>query len=1496
MKKHNLTRLLPALTATLAGTSPAHAQLTTNRYWDPSGSGNFGSINNTTVWVSPLNTMWGSQNGGSARLQNYTTTLNDICNWGGPMPPASPTNPLGGGIVPVGIVNAGWLSFNYITARGVTLSGGTITLNTNARIIVNDTTFTHTITSTLAGAATGMTKTGPGTVVLSGSNIFTGPTAVSAGTLALGSSKALANSPLNTADSIAGDAANGLQTTVASLTFGGLTGDKDLASLFRTTSGGFETVRDLTLNPAAAVVNTYSGAIGDGAAGMHLLKEGLGTQILAGANTYTGDTYINAGTLTLDYSSEDNRKLSATGALVLGNGTLELTGGTHEEAVASTTLAGNAKVTRSSGAARISLGAISGTGTVDFSGDNIATTTTPNNSLGLLPFATIGGSDLATNDGSGNIVTFSGYTDIDARGPSTVPDNASAIVRILGDGTSGDIVLATPTNTIYSLLQSNASFAATIDTADKSLATTAITVGASAESLQLGVAAGDGILRSPEDGGNLSLTSANAAKSLTLNASIVNNTSASAVSTAGGGTVVLAGTNTYTGATTVGGGSLVLSGSLAGSAVSVVGDAVIIQTSSGSIAGDIGITHDSIGTSTLAGANSYTGATAINTGIINIQNANALGDTAAGTSVASGAALQLQNDITVGAEALTLQGSGIAGSGALVNISGTNTYGGPVTLTGDTLITSVAGKLTLSHPGSLVGTATNLTVEGAGSTTIDSTIETTSGSIAKRGTGTLMLTGANTFTGGVNVTGGVLNIRNDTALGTAAGGVVVGNGAALELQGDITVGAEALTLVGTGVSGTGALRNISGDNTWGGAITLSTTTRFQSDAGTLTLDVPSGNAIVGTGPAAGAGANPPMVFGGDGNITVADPIVSGWPGTGTLTKQGTGTLTFQAANNYTGPTVISAGIVSLENALGMQSSPLDTAASVAGDATNGLKTSSPTLVLGGLIGDKNLADMFTTSSGGYDGVTALTLNPGLDRSYSGTIADGAAGMTLTKSGAAVQTVSGALTHTGATTISGGTLKLGAEASIAATPSITLGAGGSLDVSTLSTPLSLVEGQTLRASATGANASGSLITAAANDLTLSAGGLVFTGYGGANGTNSANAPLIVTGTSAGELKLNGAPVTVTTTTSLAPGNYVLVAAGGSALVSGTPGALIVNGVGVDGIASLSVSQGQLVLGVVTGGYEGWTNDFPGLTNIDSTIDFDGDGLSTGIEFVVGGNPTVNDAGSVAPTLAQSDTGLVFTYRRADLANTDPAATIRVSYSTDLQSWTPAEEGVDGVSILVTDDFYAAAPAGIDKVEVTLPSALAAGGRLFARLEVSGLPAILFSADFEEDNGGFIVTTEQGTPWAWGDPDSTGPGGSVTTGNGGSANCWGTGIGNPGYFIDPTTTALRSPVIDLTGVTSATLFFAQALDLEAGDTAVVNIIDDDSDTVIAPAVYTATDGSGTTAIWAGANGGMAIPIPVGALGQKVRIEWKLRGFGGSSDDYMGWYIDDVVVRTP
>ncbi|MBU3586214.1 hypothetical protein, partial [Polynucleobacter sp. AM-26B4] len=70
-----------------------------------------------------------------------------------------------------------------------------------------------------------------------------------------------------------------------------------------------------------------------------------------------------------------------------------------------------------------------------------------------------------------------------------------------------------------------------------------------------------------------------------------------------------------------------------------------------------------------------------------------------------------------------------------------------------------------------------------------------------------------------------------------AGGVTVASGAALELSGGITIGDEALSLNGTGVSSGGALRNISGNNTYGGAITLVTNAvRINSDSDTLTLN------------------------------------------------------------------------------------------------------------------------------------------------------------------------------------------------------------------------------------------------------------------------------------------------------------------------------------------------------------------------------------------------------------------------------------------------------------------------------------------------------------------------------------------------------------------------------------------------------------------------------------------------------------------------------------
>ena len=70
--------------------------------------------------------------------------------------------------------------------------------------------------------------------------------------------------------------------------------------------------------------------------------------------------------------------------------------------------------------------------------------------------------------------------------------------------------------------------------------------------------------------------------------------------------------------------------------------------------------------------------------------------------------------------------------------------------------------------------------------------------LTKVGTGTLTLAGANTHNGATTVSGGALRIRNGSALGTTVGSTTVSSGASLELENNITVGAEALSVTGTG--------------------------------------------------------------------------------------------------------------------------------------------------------------------------------------------------------------------------------------------------------------------------------------------------------------------------------------------------------------------------------------------------------------------------------------------------------------------------------------------------------------------------------------------------------------------------------------------------------------------------------------------------------------------------------------------------------------------------
>ena len=274
-----------------------------------------------------------------------------------------------------------------------------------------------------------------------------------------------------------------------------------------------------------------------------------------------------------------------------------------------------------------------------------------------------------------------------------------------------------------------------------------------------------------------------------------------------------------------------------------------------------------------------------------------------------------------------------------------------------------------------------------------------SGSVGTDGTltvngGTLILSADNyggsaetQMKGNIVVNAGVLNVRHNDALGTLDGSTRVNAGAALQLQGGLTMRNEALTLNGNGVSNDGALRNVLNNNTYTGAITLGSAARINSDSGTLTIDVASGNAITGS---------QNLTIGGNGNVTLADPIATS---TGTLTKDGTGTLTLSAANTYTGTTTVSAGTLVINGNQSSATGAVSVSGKLAGTGTIGGTTTinaggtySPGPI--GAVGNQNFTKSLTFANQSiFDwDLNANSTTSGFDTlSASGNIAVGTTG-------------------------------------------------------------------------------------------------------------------------------------------------------------------------------------------------------------------------------------------------------------------------------------------------------------------------------------------------------------------------------------------------------------------------------------------------------------------------------------------------------------------------
>ena len=327
---------------------------------------------------------------------------------------------------------------------------------------------------------------------------------------------------------------------------------------------------------------------------------------------------------------------------------------------------------------------------------------------------------------------------------------------------------------------------------------------------------------------------------------------------------------------------------------------------------------DPTGSLVISGDTTFTGSVnKTNTGALTLSGNNS----GAGAITLSAGTLNLNSATALGTGTLTI------GAGTTINTAANNTltnnnaqnWNGDFTFTGTGSLNLGTGAVNLVNSATVTSstTANALTVGGVISDGGNNR------ALTKAGTGSLILSGANTYGGLTTISAGALRITHGIALGSTAAGTAQSGAGALELDGmsgAFSVGAEALTINGGGISNGGALRNIAGDNTYGGAITMAAQSRINSDSGTLTLSNP--NAVTA--------GNFSLVVGGAANTNITGAVVLG---TGGVNKSdGAGTLTLGGANVYTGNTTLSAGTLN-----------------VTGTITG--NTTSSTLVLGGTAGN-----------------------------------------------------------------------------------------------------------------------------------------------------------------------------------------------------------------------------------------------------------------------------------------------------------------------------------------------------------------------------------------------------------------------------------------------------------------------------------------------------------------------------------------------------------------
>ncbi|KQZ79330.1 hypothetical protein ASD55_01010 [Rhodanobacter sp. Root561] len=417
----------------------------------------------------------------------------------------------------------------------------------------------------------------------------------------------------------------------------------------------------------------------------------------------------------------------------------------------------------------------------------------------------------------------------------------------------------------------------------------------------------------------------------------------------GTGTLVLTGTDTYTGGTRINLGTLQIgnggtTGSITGDVTnnaSLVFDRSDDVTFNGIVSGSGSLLQAGARTLILTGPNTYTGGTTISTGTLQLGNGGTTGSIIGNVTNNGSLVFNRSDDVTFNG---LISGSGSllqAGAGTLV-LTGANTYAGGTTIRNGTLQLGNGGTT-----GSIIGNVTNdgsLVFNRSDDVSFNGLISG-SGSLLQAGAGTLGLTGANTYTGGTTISNGTLQLGNGGTTGSITGNVTNNGSLVFNRSDDVSFDGIASGSGSLLQAGTGTLI-LSGANTYTGGTTISNGILQLGNGGTT-------GSIVGDVNNDGL-----LAFDRSDDHGFAGKIT----GTGGLIKAGNGALTLTGTNGYIGTTQVTAGSLYID---GDQS------------AATGATTVSNGAILGGmgtLGGNVTLSDGAILAPGSKGAIGTLTVD------------------------------------------------------------------------------------------------------------------------------------------------------------------------------------------------------------------------------------------------------------------------------------------------------------------------------------------------------------------------------------------------------------------------------------------------------------------------------------------------------------------------------------------